>query len=65
MISPLPCFNNHAVVLAGADISPDSDLDGDTQILATLLKSSRSFISYDSAAYDILYDILYDIIYLI
>jgi hypothetical protein len=67
MISPLPCSDNHAVVLAGADISPalrtdhdsdsdrvmdsdeerdyadqgprsDSDLDGDTQILATLLK---------------------------
>ena len=67
MISPLPCSNNHAVALAGADISPairtdhdsdsdrvmdpdeerdygdqgprsDSDLDGDTQILATLLK---------------------------
>ena len=67
MISPLPCSNNHAVVLAGADISPalhtdhdsdsdrvmdpdeqrdyadqgpssDSDLDGDTQIHATLLK---------------------------
>ena len=67
MISPLPSSNNHAVVLAGADISPavltdhdsdsdrvmdpdkqrdyadqgppsDSDLDGDTQILATLLK---------------------------
>ena len=38
MISPLPCSNNHAVVLAGADISPDSDLDRDTQILATLLK---------------------------
>ncbi len=38
MISPLPCSNNHAVVLAGADISPGSDLDGDTQILATLLK---------------------------
>ena len=38
MISPLPCSNNHAVVLAGAYISPDSDLDRDTQILATLLK---------------------------
>ncbi len=38
MISPLPCPNNHAVVLTGADISPDSDLDGYTQILATLLK---------------------------
>ncbi len=67
MISPLPCSNNHAVVLAGANISPairtdhdsdsdrvmdsdevrdyadqgprsDSDLEGDTQILATLLK---------------------------
>jgi hypothetical protein len=67
MISPLPCSNNHAVVLAGSEISPairtdhnsdsgrvtdpdeqrdyadqgppsDSDLDGDTQILATLLK---------------------------
>ena len=67
MISPLPCSNNHAVALAGADISPairtdhdsdsdrvmdpdeqrdyadqgppsDSDLDGDTQILASHLK---------------------------
>jgi len=67
MISPLTSSNDHAVALAGADISPairtdhdsdsdrvmdpdeqrdyadqgppsDSDLDGDTQILATLLK---------------------------
>ncbi len=67
MISPLPSSNDHAVALAGADLSPairtdhdsdsdrvmdpdeqrdfadqgppsDSDLDGDTQILATLLK---------------------------
>ncbi len=67
MISPLPSSNNHAVALAGDDISPairtdhdsdsdrvmdpdeqrdyanqgppsDLDLDGDTQILATLLK---------------------------
>ncbi len=33
MISPLPCSNNNAVVLAGADISPairtDHDSDSD------------------------------------